>query len=583
MDAFTLLLVLIVVVFVAAGAYFLGRRTTSGPAFVNTGTERASESAIEIARLQEREKTLTADIVRQATEIHRLNEAAMMLHKDRAESRERAATAEERAAGLQQALSSERKNNEASRTALMADLTSAKEARDRLQISHAEASQKLASAAQMEQELRSRLRQAEDRVAQHNGKIGTLEELLTDCRAQIAEKDRALSAFSEKESVLNRALAERAQQFRGIQEHLKSEFENIANKVLAATASQLSEKSQDRLIAILDPLKTRLTEIQHKVESSHLEDTRQRAALGEQIRQAAQISQAIGLEAQNLAKALKGDSQTRAQWGEMRLERILEKSGLERGKEFQIHGGDFNAANAEDQRQRPDVVILLPEGRHFVIDSKMPLIDYLEYEAADSDESRTKALHKLLASVRAHIDDLAAKNYQYADAINSHDLVFMFIPIEGVTALVLRTDESIFDYAWNRKIVITSPSTLFMTMRTVGSIWRYERQSKNAQAIFDQAGELYDRLVGVVGDLNDAGQKIQAAGEAHNEAMKRLATGRGNALSRAEKLKSLGVPSKQKLPAILLDGSEHVVTADDDEPATLVERARRKLERPNLS
>jgi DNA recombination protein RmuC len=442
----------------------------------------------------------------------------------------------------------------------------------------------------MEQEVRERLGQAEDRIAERRKKIsgleekiGVLEELLNTSRTQLAEKERVLSAFSERENVLNRTLAERNQQFMALQEQLKSEFENIASKVLASTATQLSEKSQERLIAILDPLKTRLTDIQQKVESGQLEDTRQRAALGEQIRQVAQINQAIGLEAQNLTKALKGDSQARGRWGEMRLERILEKSGLERGKEFQVQGSDVDIRTEDGGGLRPDVVILLPEDRHFVIDSKVSLVDYLEYEAADSDELRAKSLKKLLSCVRGHIDDLAGKNYQYANAINSHDLVFMFIPIEGVTGLVLRNDESIFDYAWNRKIVITSPSTLFMTMRTVGTIWRYERQSKNAQAIADSAGEIYDKLVGVVGDLNDVTQKIQAAADAHNAAMKRLATGKGNALSRAEKLKLLGVSSKKGFPGILLDGAEHIVDADDGESAASDQGARVQLERPTLS
>ena len=577
MEISTLLVVGIISILIAVASYFVGRHTVDAAPPINSGAEPGL-SAVDAARLQERERTLVADISRQANEIQRFTEALANVQRDHATSREKLAAADERAAGFQRSLGTERENNDSFRRAATADLAAATEGRDRLQISFTEVSQKLAAAGQMEQELRDRIGRAESYIAERDKKVGDLEGLLDNCRAQLASKDSELAGASERQAALTRTLSERDEQLKGLQEQLKTEFENIATKILTAASTQLSEKSQETLVAILDPLKTKIFEFQQKVESTHLADTAQRSALAEQIKQIASTNQSIGLQAENLANALKGDSQLRGRWGEVRLERILEKSGLERGREFVVQGGDFNIKNADGGSQRPDVIILLPENRHFVIDSKVSLVDYLDYEAAQSDEIRAGCLKKLLASVRSHIEDLSSKNYQYASAINSHDLVFMFIPIEGVAALVLQNDDSLFEFAWTRKVVLVSPSTLFMTMQTVGSVWRYERQSHNAQAIADQAGQLYDKLVGFVGDLNDVAQKIQAAADAHGNAMKKLATGRGNALSRAQKLKSLGVSPRKDLPAVLVNDETLAVEDDDaDEAFSYVESRPAKL------
>lgn len=360
----------------------------------------------------------------------------------------------------------------------------------------------------------------------------------------------------------------------GAQERLKTEFENMANRILAATANELSARSQDSLGAILEPLKSQIAQFQQKVEATHTEDTSQRATIAEQIRQVAQTGQNLGLQAENLANALKGDSQLRGRWGEVRLERILEQAELERGREFVVQGGDFNLKSEDGGSLRPDVIVLLPESRHLVIDSKLSLVHYLEYESARDDDARAAALKKLIASVRTHAESLAAKRYQCSDGLNAHDLVLMFIPIEGVAALVLRNDEDLYSWCWSRKVVMVSPSTLFMTMQTVASIWRYERQNENAQAIAEQAGQLYDKLAGFVGDLNEVSQKIQSAADAHGEAMKKLATGKGNALARAQKLKALGVAAKKDIPVVSFGGEKHAADADDAEEGDALAAAR---------
>jgi DNA recombination protein RmuC len=248
----------------------------------------------------------------------------------------------------------------------------------------------------------------------------------------------------------------------------------------------------------------------------------------------------------------------------VRLERILESSGLIRNKEFVVQGEGLNIKSEDGSSQRPDVVILLPENRHFIIDSKVSLVSYLEYEAATDENDKAAKLKNVLTSVKGHIDGLASKKYQYAEAINSHDLVFMFVPIEGVASLLLQNDDSLYDYAWKKKIVLVSPSTLFMVMQTVSSIWRYERQSENALQIADQAGLLYDKLVGAVESFNQVASHLSSASDAHSEAMKKLASGRGNALQKAEKLKILGATSKKSLPSILISGEKIAIETDDD-------------------
>jgi len=401
----------------------------------------------------------------------------------------------------------------------------------------------------------------------------------TAAHREVRERAAASGAAAvERERALQQTIAERDEQLKGTQERLKTEFENMANRVLAATANQLSTQSQESLAVILNPLKERIAEFQQKVEASHLEDTSQRATIVEQIRQVTATGQSLGMQAENLTKALKGDPQLRGQWAEIRLERILEQAGLERGRDFVVQGGDFNLKGEDGGSVRPDVIVLLPENRHLIIDSKLSLIHYLEYEAAEDEEARAVALKKLVASVRGHADSLAAKRYQSADGLNAHELVLMFIPIEGVAAAVLRKDDGLYSYCWNKKIVMVAPSALLMTMTSVASIWRDKRQNESALRIAHQAGQLYDKLAGFVCDLNEVSLKIQSAADAHGEAMKKLATGKGNALSRAQKLKALDVSSKKDFPFVILGGEKHAVDAEEDEqPGAYPENGAPKL------
>ncbi|HEX4077760.1 MAG TPA: DNA recombination protein RmuC [Rhizomicrobium sp.] len=564
----------------AAAAFLAGRYlTASRPAAPAPGSE---VSAVELARLQERERLLGSQIINLEAQVQTLRNEFARQGEELAGLREKSAGSEERVAGLERELAREKEFSASTQQKLDAAVAESVGEKDRLQAAMAEESRKRAEAERSEQELRGQIERAGKHIADRDAVIEQLRALGEEVRQQLAGKESEVAAAAERQAGLQRIVAERDEQLQGLQEKLKTEFENMANRILSATASELSAKSQESLATILDPLKNQISQFQQKVESTHTEDTQQRATISEQIRQVAQAGQNIGAQAENLTKALKGDSQLRGRWGEVRLERILEQAGLERGREFVVQGGDFNLKGEDGGSLRPDVIVLLPEKRHLVIDSKLSLVHYLEYESAEDDETRAAVLARLVGSVRAHAGDLSAKRYQSSDGLNAHELVLMFIPIESVAAVVLRHDDALYAWCWNRRVVMVSPSTLFMTMQTVASIWRYERQNENAQAIAQQAGQLFDKLAGFVDDLNSVSQKIQAASEAHAEAVKKLSKGKGNALSRAQKLKSLGVSSRKDFPVVALGGDKHVVEADDDdEPAALAQSAApRLLEKP---
>lgn len=528
----------------------------------NANTAGNTQS-VELARVQEREQRLNQDLARERDALQSVTVQLTTLQLDHSEAREHLAAAEARIDGLQKALTDEKLGAAEITSSLTAELKAVKSNFDGLQKSYIEASQQLSASGQMEKELRERITRDKAYIGERDDENRKLESHLEELRARVGASEQDLAAFRERETALKKTISERDEQLKGLQEKLKTEFENIANHLLKDASDQLSKKSQESLASVLTPLQDRIKEFKETIESSHKEDVKDRSALNTEIRLLSEKNQTLGNQAETLAKALKGDSALRGRWGEIRLERILEMSGLERDREYVVQGGEFNIKSEEGRNQRPDVIVLLPEKRHLIIDSKVSLVSYLEHEKADSEETRNSALRDLKLSCRRHIDDLSGKAYQYGDAINSHDLVLMFMPEEGVAALALKNDDGLFEYAWNRKIVIVSPGSLFLAMQTVSSIWRYERQNRNAKEIADQAAQLYDKLVGVVTDLNNVSQKIRAAATAHDEAMKKLSTGKGNAISQAERLKDLGVSPKKSLPLIQIEGQRR--TADEDE------------------
>jgi DNA recombination protein RmuC len=389
-----------------------------------------------------------------------------------------------------------------------------------------------------------------DEAARLRERSELLQQQLDRQAAKLAATEAAERASGQELARLRQREADLAEQ----KTQLTGEFENIANRILKATTSELSAGSQRELGALLEPLRQRLQEFQQKVETTYQSETREVLSLKEQIRLLVETSHAVGKEADGLAKALRGQSQLRGRWGEVALERILEAAGLNEGREYIAQGRGLGLRNDDGGLQKPDIIVLLPEARSMIIDAKVSLVGYERLEAAADEVAHAAVSRDFVRDVKAHIDGLSAKRYQDNDRLAAHDCALMFVPVEGALAAALTADPELFTYAWDRHVVLVGPSTLLMTMRTVASIWRYERQGQNAQDIARLAGELCEKVRLSLVDLNIVAEKMADAAGAHNSAVKRLSTGRGNALSLGERIRTLGVKSRP-MPAMLVDGA----------------------------
>ena len=403
---------------------------------------------------------------------------------------------------------------------------------------------------------------------------GRADQLDADHRAASSEAKAAaaeVARLTERENALTDKIAVQAAQLADMQKQLTAEFENIANRVLRANACELSESSHKALAAVLDPLRERIRDFQSKIESTYATEAREVMSLKEQIKLIVETSQAIGSQADGLAKALRGDSQRLGRWGELALERILEAAGLKEGREYISQGRGLGLRSDTGGAQKPDIIVMLPEQRTMIIDSKVSLAGYERLIAAGEDADRVSAGDRFVRDVKAHIDDLAGKRYQDNEKLMAHDCALMFVPIEGALAAALARDRELFTYAWDRRVVLVGPSTLLMTLRTVASIWRYELQGQNAQEIARLAGELCDKVSFSLNDLNSVAEKITAALNSHNEAVKRLSTGRGNVLSIGARMRDLGVKAKRPMPAMPVEGGLIPTTTEELGEATLLD------------
>lgn len=373
--------------------------------------------------------------------------------------------------------------------------------------------------------------------------------------AVLRERESALSAR------IDQLVAERGE----VQARLTAEFENIAHRILKTNAAELSTNSQQAVAALLGPLRERIQDFQNTVRTTYETERGEVLSLKEQIRHLVETSQAVGSQADGLAKALRGDSQMLGRWGELVLERILEAAGLREGIEFISQGRGLGLRSEAGGAQRPDYILLLPEQRTMIIDSKTPLASYERLVGAADDVERRASGAQFVKDVRGHIDDLSGKRYQDNDKLSAHECALMFIPIEGALAAALTWDPDLLTYAWSRRVVVVGPATLLMTARTVGSIWQNERQGQNTQEIARLAGVLCDKLSLSVEDLLTVGKRLADAAEAHNKALARLSSGRGNALSIGKSIRGLGVKTRRVTPEVAIDGVL-VYAGDGDVP-----------------
>jgi DNA recombination protein RmuC len=331
---------------------------------------------------------------------------------------------------------------------------------------------------------------------------------------------------------------------------LTTQFKSLADEILEEKGKRFAEQNQTSLSQLLDPLKSKLGEFQTKVEGLYSQEGKDRAALGEQVRQLAALNQVLSAEAKNLTSALTGSSKSQGTWGELVLERVLEVSGLRKGEEYVVQDSQ---TNEEGRRLQPDVVINLPEDRRLVLDSKVSLVAYQRYSSAEDDGDRVIALKQHLESIRAHVKALSEKNYQALYGLQSLDFVLMFVPIEPAFQLAVASDKDIHMEAWQRNVLLVSPSMLLFVVRTVAHLWRQEAQNRNAQEIAKRGAELYDRLVGFVEDLQLVGERLTQAQSAYTSAERKLVYGKGNVIRQAQMLRELGVKPTKNLSKRLAD------------------------------
>ncbi|MEI6865816.1 DNA recombination protein RmuC [Flavicella sp.] len=340
-----------------------------------------------------------------------------------------------------------------------------------------------------------------------------------------------------------------------LQEKFTKEFENLANKILDEKSTKFKEQNRESLSQILNPLKERIQIFEKKVEDTNKESIVRNSALKQQIESLEKLNLKMSQEAVNLTKALKGDSKTQGNWGELILERVLEKSGLEKGREYDLEKS-FATEEEGKTRLRPDVIINLPDNRKMVVDSKVSLTAYEQYVNSDTEEAKTTFIKEHVNSLKRHIDQLSAKKYEDLHQIESPDFVLLFIPIEPAFAVALEADHELYNKAFVKNIVIVTPSTLLATLRTIDSMWQNEKQQKNAIEIARQAGALYDKFEGLLQDLIKVGNRLKDTKNEYDGAMNKLVSGRGNLIISVEKIKTLGAKAKKSLPSTLLNRAE---------------------------
>tara|TARA_R110002072_G_scaffold282761_1_gene445805 strand:- start:28268 stop:29506 length:1239 start_codon:yes stop_codon:yes gene_type:complete len=334
------------------------------------------------------------------------------------------------------------------------------------------------------------------------------------------------------------------------QKDLREQLELIGKDIVTQGSKTLKTENEQRLSQLLSPLKEKLEKFEQKITKNNESDIKQFANMETLIKTLSEQHSKVQNTAQNLVNALRGEQKTQGDWGELALERILEFSGLEKGREYTTQG---SFRNDKGELLRPDVVIQLPDNKHIIIDSKVSLKAFERYINEDDFEKKKIALSSHIISVKSHIKGLGEKNYSHIPQITSPDFVLLFMPIESSFALAVKEEPNLYAEAWKRKIVIVTPSTLLATLKTVEGLWKQERQNKNAFEIAEQAGRLYDKFVGFVSDLEKIGSKQADATKAYEDAMSKLKDGKGNLTKSAEKLKELGVKSKKKLDQKFLD------------------------------
>jgi DNA recombination protein RmuC len=394
------------------------------------------------------------------------------------------------------------------------------------------------------------LKIADEKLSRYESDLVYLREELRLEREKAERNSNMLSAKSQELMGMQEKLSEQKKEIESMHEKLQIQFKNLANEILDEKTKKFTDQNKTNMSDILNPLKEKILEFEKKVEQTNKESIERNSALKEQITGLKELNIQITKEAENLTKALKGESKTQGNWGEFLLETILEKSGLIKGEQYELQ---VSKTSEEGKRLQPDVVVHLPEEKHIIIDSKVSLTAYEKYVRSEMEIEREMEIKNHLLSIRSHIKGLSEKNYQSLYEIGSLDFVLLFMPIESAFSLAVQNDPGLFTDAYDKNIVIVSPSTLIATLRTIASIWRQENQNRNALEIARHGGQLYDKFVAFCEDLVKIGENLNTTKKNYEQAMNKLSSGTGNLVNRANKLRELGAKTTKNMDQRLLD------------------------------
>ena len=424
------------------------------------------------------------------------------------------------------------------------------------------------------------IRETSNRAATAAANVESQARTIADLRGELTDARASQQGLQQEQQRLSNDLATAREALKKEQEkaaekltvlleakkELSDQFSTLANQILEEKSARFAEQNKASLDQMLLPLKAQLTDFKGTVERVYVEEGKERSALAEQVRQLHTLNTQLSAEAAGLTNALKGSSQRQGSWGEMVLERILESSGLRKGQEYRVQE---SMTSADGSRDRPDVIINLPENKHLVIDSKNSLLDYNDHVNAQTDPDREQAAARHIVSIRTHINGLSKKDYRSLHSLNTVDFVIMFIPIEPAFMLAIGRDPNLFTHAWDKNVLLVSPSTLLFVIRTVSLLWKQELQRSQWQEIARQGGDLYDKFTDFIGDLTKIGDQLRLTQKSYDAAFNKLKDGRGNLITRAEKLHKMGLKVKKPIPLNLVEEAAESAGEEDEPRFTL--------------
>ncbi len=387
-----------------------------------------------------------------------------------------------------------------------------------------------------------RIEQEKNRSLQDQ--LDELKQSLDRERESVIRLNNTLSATEADYRNLEEKLSERKKEMDSLQEKFTAEFKVLANEILEKNSAKFSDLNKSSMSELLIPLRDKILTFEKKVEEAYDKELRDKISLREEVKKLYELNNRISEEANNLTRALKGDTRKQGDWGEFILETILERSGLAKDREYRKQ---VVTTNAEGDTIKPDYLVMLPDKRHIIIDSKVSLVAYENFVNTDEESAKTRFLKSHLDSLKTHVKALSEKNYFSSLEFNTPDFVLMFIPIESSFSVALQADQDLFNYAWEKRIVIVSPTTLLATMRTIASMWKMDKQSQHALQIAEESGKLYDKFKLFMDDMVKVGNQLNSTRGTYEEAMKKLVEGRGNLVLQAEKLREMGARNTRRI------------------------------------